>query len=172
MKNKRSDYFDVMIYRWDGIKNRWIIDTWKKDSINKESVIVGYINLSGNIDWKVNNAKNDPMVKEKIDKFMTHVIFSIKDTNKIANKLFNIFKSIHCDDKINLEIIASNCAASYGLEKFQVLGNIVLAAGMIDTEFFRITSSCSDEEIENLVNWLLEDIREAVGEEYAIIIFD
>ena len=39
---------------------------------------------------------------------------------------------------------------------------------MIEEENFNVTRNCSDDEIKHIVDWLLDDIESAVGEEYVI----
>lgn len=169
MENKESIYSEVVIDFYNDIKNEWTIDTWKTDNDNEEGVVVARINLKGEILWEVEDAKNDPRVKEEIKYFMDNRLFSVKDSNKIADELFKIFKSAYRGSRKYMDVISPDGVASYGYDKIEILGNDVLAAGMIDTEDgFKVTSNCSDEEIKNLIDWLLEDIESAVGEEYVI----
>ena len=169
MENKESIYSEVVIDFYDDIKNEWTIDTWKTANDNEEGVVVARINLKGEILWEVEDAKNDPRVKEEIERFMDNRLFSVKDSNKIADELFEIFKSAYRNDRGRMDIINTDGIITYGYDKIEILENDVLAAGMIGTEDgFKVTSNCSDEEIKNLIDWLLEDIKSAVGEEYVI----
>ena len=167
MENKESIYSEVVIDFYDDIKNEWTIDTWKTANDNEEGVVVARINLKGEILWEVEDAKNDPMVKEEIKYFMDNKLFSVKDSDKIANELFNIFKSSYDGERKRMVIINTD-GVVYGCDKIKILENDVFAAGMIGKENFKVTSNCSDEEIKNLIDWLLEDIKSAVGEEYVI----
>ena len=99
---------------------------------------------------------------------MDNRLFSVKDSNKIADELFKIFKSAYRGSRKYMDVISPDGVASYGYDKIEILGNDVVAAGMIGYENFKVTSNCSDEEIKNLIDWLLEDIESAVGEEYVI----
>lgn len=169
MENKESIYSEVVIDFYNDIKNEWTVDTWKTDDGNEEGVVVARINLKGEILWEVEDAKNDPMVKEEIKYFMDNRLFSVKDSDKIANELFNIFKSSYDGERKRMVIINTDGVTVYGFDKIEILENDVFAAGMIGTEGnFKVTSNCSDEEIKNLIDWLLEDIESAVGEEYVI----
>ena len=169
MENKESIYSEVVIDFYDDIKNEWTIDTWKTANDNEEGVVVARINLKGEILWEVEDAKNDPRVKEEIERFMDNRLFSVKDSDKIADELFEIFKSAYRNDRERMDIINPEGVITYGYDKIEILENDVLAAGMIGTEDgFKVTSNCSDEEIKNLIDWLLEDIESAVGEEYVI----
>ena len=170
MENKESIYSEVVIDFYDDIKNEWTIDTWKTANDNEEGVVVARINLKGEILWEVEDAKNDPMVKEEIERFMDNRLFSVKDSDKIADELFEIFKSAYRNDGGGrMDIINPDGVITYVYDKIEILENDVLAAGMIGTEDgFKVTSNCSDEEIKNLIDWLLEDIENAVGEEYVI----
>lgn len=169
MENKESIYSEVVIDFYDDIKNEWTIDTWKTANDNEEGVVVARINLKGEILWEVEDAKNDPMVKEEIERFMDNRLFSVKDSDKIADKLFEIFNSAYRNDRERMVIIHPDGIITYGYDKIEILENDVLAAGMIGTEDdFKVTSNCSVEEIKNLIDWLLEDIENAVGEEYVI----
>lgn len=168
MENKESIYSEVVIDFYDDIKNEWTIDTWKTDNDNEEGVVVARINLKGEILWEVEDAKNDPRVKEEIKYFMDNRFFSVKDSDKIANELFNIFKSSYDGERKRMVIINTDGVTVYGCDKIEILENDVFAAGMIGQENFKVTSNCSDEEIKNLIDWLLEDIESAVGEEYVI----
>lgn len=168
MENKESIYSEVVIDFYNDIKNEWTIDTWKTDNDNEEGVVVARINLKGEILWEVEDAKNDPRVKEEIKYFMDNRLFSVKDSNKIADELFKIFKSAYRGSRKYMDVISPDGVASYGYDKIEILGNDVVAAGMIGYENFKVTSNCSDEEIKNLIDWLLEDIESAVGEEYVI----
>lgn len=168
MENKESIYSEVVIDFYDDIKNKWTIDTWKTDNDNEEGVVVARINLKGEILWEVEEAKNDPRVKEEIERFMDNRLFSVKDSNKIADELFKVFKSAYRNNRERMNIINPDGVTTYGYDKIEILENDVLAAGMIGDENFKVTSNCSDEEIKNLIDWLLEDIKSAVGEEYVI----
>lgn len=169
MENKESIYSEVVIDFYNDIKNEWTIDTWKTDDDNEEGVVVARINLKGEILWEVEEAKNDPRVKEEIKYFMDNRLFSVKDSDKIANELFNIFKSSYDGERKRMTIINTDGVTVYGCDKIEIIENDVFAAGMIGTEGnFKVTSNCSDEEIKNLIDWLLEDIENAVGEEYVI----
>lgn len=168
MENKESIYSEVVIDFYNDIKNEWTIDTWKTNNDNEEGVVVARINLKGEILWEVEDAKNDPRIKEEIERFMDNRLFSVKDSNKIADELFKIFKSAYRGSRKYMDVISPDGVASYGYDKIEILGNDVVAAGMIGYENFKVTSSCSDEEIKNLIDWLLEDIESAVGEEYVI----
>ena len=168
MENKESIYSEVVINFYDDIKNEWTIDTWKTDDDNEEGMVVARINLKGEINWEVEDAKNDPMVKEEIERFMDNRLFSVKDSDKIADELFKVFKSAYRNTRERMDIINPDGVTTYGYDKIEILENDVLAAGMIGDENFKVTSNCSDEEIKNLIDWLLEDIESAVGEEYVI----
>lgn len=168
MENKESIYSEVVIDFYDDIKDEWTIDTWKTANDNEEGVVVARINLKGEILWEVEDAKNDPMVKEEIKYFMDNRLFSVKDSNKIADELFKVFKSAYRNNRERMNIINPDGVTTYGYDKIEILENDVLAAGMIGDENFKVTSNCSDEEIKNLIDWLLEDIKSAVGEEYVI----
>ena len=168
MENKESIYSEVVIDFYDDIKNEWTIDTWKTANDNEEGVVVARINLKGEILWEVEDAKNDPMVKEEIERFMDNRLFSVKDSDKIADELFKVFKSAYRNTRERMDIINPDGVTTYGYDKIEILENDVLAAGMIGDENFKVTSNCSDEEIKNLIDWLLEDIKSAVGEEYVI----
>lgn len=168
MENKESIYSEVVIDFYDDIKNEWTIDTWKTDNDNEEGVVVARINLKGEILWEVEDAKNDPRVKEEIERFMDNRLFSVKDSNKIADELFKVFKSAYRNTRERMDIINPDGVTTYGYDKIEILENDVIAAGMIGEENFKVTSNCSDEEIKNLIDWLLEDIESAVGEEYVI----
>lgn len=168
MENKESIYSEVVIDFYDDIKNEWTIDTWKTDNDNEEGVVVARINLKGEILWEVEDAKNDPRVKEEIERFMDNRLFSVKDANKIADELFKTIKSAYRDSRERIDIINPDGITAYGYDKIEILENDVIAAGMIGEENFKVTSNCSDEEIKNLIDWLLEDIESAVGEEYVI----
>lgn len=168
MENKESIYSEVVIDFYDDIKNEWTIDTWKTDNDNEEGVVVARINLKGEILWEVEDAKNDPRVKEEIERFMDNRLFSVKDSDKIADELFKVFKLAYRNTRERMDIINPDGVTAYGYDKIEILENDVLAAGMIGDENFKVTSNCSDEEIKNLVDWLLEDIESAVGEEYVI----
>ena len=169
MENKESIYSEVVIDFYDDIKNEWTIDTWKTANDNEEGVVVARINLKGEILWEVEDAKNDPMVKEEIERFMDNRLFSVKDSDKIADELFEKIKSAYRNDRGRMDIINTDGVITYGYDKIEILENDVLAAGMIGTEDgLKVTSNCSDEEIKNLIDWLLEDIKSAVGEEYVI----
>lgn len=168
MENKESIYSEVVINFYDDIKNEWTIDTWKTANDNEEGVVVARINLKGEILWEVEDAKNDPMVKEEIERFMDNRLFSVKDSDKIADELFKVFKSAYRNTRERMDIINPDGVTTYGYDKIEILENDVLAAGMIGDENFKVTSNCSDEEIKNLIDWLLEDIESAVGEEYVI----
>ena len=98
---------------------------------------------------------------------MDNKLFSVKDSDKIANELFNIFKSSYDGERKRMVIINTDDVV-YGCDKIKILENDVFAAGMIGQENFKVTSNCSDEEIKNLIDWLLEDIKSTVGEEYVI----
>ena len=168
MENKESIYSEVVINFYDDIKNEWTIDAWKTDNDNEEGVVVARINLKGEILWEVEEAKNDPRVKEEIERFMDNRLFSVKDSDKIADELFKVFKSAYRNTRERMDIINPDGVTTYGYDKIEILENDVLAAGMIGDENFKVTSNCSDEEIKNLIDWLLEDIENAVGEEYVI----
>ena len=168
MENKESIYSEVVIDFYDDIKNEWTIDTWKTANDNEEGVVVARINLKGEILWEVEDAKNDPRVKEEIKCFFDDRIFSVKDSDKIADELFKVFKSAYRNARERMDIINPDGVTTYGYDKIEILENDVLAAGMIGDENFKVTSNCSDEEIKNLIDWLLEDIKSAVGEEYVI----
>lgn len=168
MENKESIYSEVVIDFYDDIKNEWTIDTWKTANDNEEGVVVARINLKGEILWEVEDAKNDPRVKEEIERFMDNRLFSVKDSDKIADELFEIFNWAYRNDRGRMDIINPDGVITYGYDKIEILENDVLAAGMIGDENFKVTSNCSDEEIKNLIDWLLEDIKSAVGEEYVI----
>lgn len=168
MENKESIYSEVVINFYDDIKNEWTIDTWKTANDNEEGVVVARINLKGEILWEVEDAKNDPMVKEEIERFMDNRLFSVKDSDKIADELFKVFKSAYRNTRERMDIINPDGVTTYGYDKIEILENDVLAAGMIGDENFKVTSNCSDEEIKNIIDWLLEDIESAVGEEYVI----
>ena len=169
MENKESIYSEVVIDFYNDIKNEWTIDTWKTDDDNEEGVVVARINLKGEINWEVEEAKNDPREKKEIERFMDNKLFSIKDSNKITDELFKIFKSAYRNNRERMDIINPDGVTTYGYDKIEILENDVLAAGMIGIEDgFKITSNCSDEEIKNLIDWLLEDIESAVGKEYVI----
>lgn len=168
MENKESIYSEVVIDFYDDIKNEWTIDTWKTDDDNEEGVVVARINLKGEILWEVEDAKNDPRVKKEIEYFMNNRLFSVKDLDKIADELFKVFKSTYRNSRERMDIINSDGVTAYGCDKIKILENDVFAAGMIGQENFKVTSNCSDEEIKNLIDWLLEDIESAVGEEYVI----
>ena len=99
MENKESIYSEVVIDFYNDIKNEWTIDTWKTANDNEEGVVVARINLKGEILWEVEDAKNDPMVKEEIERFMDNRLFSVKDSDKIADELFEIFKSAYRNDR-------------------------------------------------------------------------
>lgn len=168
MENKESIYSEVIIDFYDDIKNEWTIDAWKTANDNEEGVVVARINLKGEILWEVEDAKNDPRVKEEIERFMDNRLFSVKDANKIADELFKTIKSAYRDSRERIDIINPDGITAYGYDKIEILENDVIAAGMIGEENFKVTSNCSDEEIKNLIDWLLEDIESAVGEEYVI----
>ena len=168
MENKESIYSEVVIDFYDDIKDEWTIDTWKTANDNEEGVVVARINLKGEILWEVEDAKNDPRVKEEIERFMDNRLFSVKDSDKIADELFKVFKSTYHNTRERMDIINPDGVTTYGYDKIEILENDVLAAGMIGDENFKVTSNCSDEEIKNLIDWLLEDIKSAVGEEYVI----
>ena len=168
MENKESIYSEVVIDFYNDIKNEWTIDTWKTYNDNEEGVVVARINLKGEILWEVEDAKNDPMVKKEIERFMDNRLFSVKDSDKIADELFKVFKSAYRNTRERMDIINPDGVTTYGYDKIEILENDVLAAGMIGDENFKVTSNCSDEEIKNLIDWLLEDIKSAVGEEYVI----
>lgn len=168
MENKESIYSEVIIDFYDDIKNEWTIDTWKTDNDNEEGVVVARINLKGEILWEVEDAKNDPRVKKEIEYFMDNRLFSVKDSDKIADELFKVFKSPYRGSRERMDIINPDGVTAYGYDKIEILENDVIAAGMIGEENFKVTSNCSDEEIKNLIDWLLEDIESAVGEEYVI----
>ena len=168
MENKESIYSEVVIDFYDDIKNEWTIDTWKTDNDNEEGVVVARINLKGEILWEVEDAKNDPRVKEEIERFMDNRLFSVKDSDKITDELFKVFKSAYRNSRERMDIINPDGITAYGYDKIEILENDVIAAGMIGDENFKVTSNCSDEEIKNLIDWLLEDIESAVGEEYVI----
>lgn len=168
MENKESIYSEVVIDFYDDIKNEWTIDAWKTANDNEEGVVVARINLKGEILWEVEDVKNDPRVKEEIERFMDNRLFSVKDANKIADELFKTIKSAYRDSRERIDIINPDGITAYGYDKIEILENDVIAAGMIGEENFKVTSNCSDEEIKNLIDWLLEDIESAVGEEYVI----
>ena len=167
MENKESIYSEVVIDFQDDIEDEWSVETWKTANDSEECVVVAGIKRKGEILWEVEDAKNDPMVKEEIKYFMDNKLFSVKDSDKIANELFNIFKSSYDGERKRMVIINTD-GVVYGCDKIKILEKDVFAAGMIGQENFKVTSNCSDEEIKNLIDWLLEDIKSAVGEEYVI----
>ena len=168
MEKKESIYSEVVINFYDEIKNEWTIDTWKTDNDNEEGVVVARINLKGEILWEVEEAKNDPRVKEEIECFMNDRLFSVKDSNKIADELFKAIKSAYKGSRGRIDIINPDGVVTYGYDKIEILENIVIAVGMIEEENFNVTRNCSDDEIKHIVDWLLDDIESAVGEEYVI----
>lgn len=168
MEKKESIYSEVVIYFYDEIKNEWTIDAWKTDNDNEEGVVVARINLKGEILWEVEDAKNDPKVKAEIERFMDNRLFSVKDFNKIADELFKTIQSDYCGGMGRMDIINPDGVITYGYDKIEILENSVIAAGMIGNDNFKVTSNCSDDEIRYLIDWLLEDIENAVGEEYVI----
>ena len=168
MEKKESIYSEVVINFYDYIKNEWTIDAWESDNEEEEGVVVGRINLKGEILWEVEDAKNDPRVKEEIECFMNDRLFSVKDSNKIADELFKAIKSAYKGSRGRIDIINPDGVVTYGYDKIEILENIVIAVGMIEDENFNVTRNCSDDEIKHIVDWLLDDIESAVGEEYVI----
>ena len=168
MEKKESIYSEVVIYFYDEIKNEWTIDAWESDNEEEEGVVVGRINLKGEILWEVEEAKNDPRVKEEIECFMNDRLFSVKDSNKIADELFKAIKSAYKGSRGRIDIINPDGVVTYGYDKIEILENIVIAVGMIEEENFNVTRNCSDDEIKHIVDRLLDDIESAVGEEYVI----
>lgn len=168
METKKSIYNEVAISFYDDIKGHWTIDTWKTKDNEEEGVVVGTINLKGEINWIVEEAKNDSLVKREIKRFFEAKLFSIKDTDIIEEKLFDMFKSIHNGEEKYFNVIFHGGCVNYGCEKRYLLESMSFIFGMVGNGRFIVISEVTDEELEDAPKLLIEDIASAVGEVFVI----
>lgn len=163
-------YSEVEIGFYDETLHGWSIETWETTDKNEESVVIGHINLSGDIEMKEDVLKEEPQIQEAICRFMNNKVFSKKDSEKITEELLCVIKNVVRDRKERLKVISSNKVRTYGIENVTILEKEVICAGLIGEESgFIITSDTSEKEIKRLVKWILAHISEVVGGEYVIV---
>ena len=168
MENKNSIFAEVVIDFFDKIKNHWTVDTWKTDDDNEEGVVVARINLKGEIEWEVEEAKNDPFVKEELERFFDNRLFSIKDENCINDEIVKYIKSMSNNDEKGWSILSKDGNCQYDIEKKYILGTYKHCAGFDGCDVFRVEELSRDDDYERFADWILEDINTGTGDEYVI----
>ena len=166
--NKDSIYCEVIIEHYDDIEKVWCIDAYKTDDSAEEGVVVARINLLGEVIWEIEEAKDDIRVKEEIENFKSDYIFSTFDFDTISKKLRNIFfnNDTYCNEGIELEVYNKDGITTYCVEKVSILENVRYAIGMRGMEEFKLFMP-TDYDIDNAIEYLINDIACAVGAAFA-----
>lgn len=169
METKETIYSEVSIDFYNEINHTWSVDTWKTSNPNEEGEVVARINLKGEILWEVEEAKNDPYVKEHIEEFFKYRYFSAKDD---SDKLFDIvserINDLYVNDYHTYHIYSEDGETEYGIEKTSLLEHYVYVVGMMGNGNLRVFNT---DEADEAINWFAEDVSVAVGEVFVVDCF-
>lgn len=93
---------------------------------------------------------------------------SNKDVETAKNALYQAVRDLHADgtDRIKIHVESEDGETTYGMEMCHVLDNDFLAVGMLGNGQGKIFDVSS--ETEDALDWLMEDIEVAVGEDFTI----
>lgn len=167
---KETIYEDVIIDNYDEIEKCWTIDTYKTSDDFEEGVVVGTIDLNGNVTWHDESAKDDCLVLDSLKCFMENKVFGSEDYEKAKRTFQNTaFRSDnYVGNQYELTVISPDGKTSYNVELTQVLGTsrYTIAMSGMDDDFKMFTPN--EEGIDEAISWLLSDIASAVGEVFMI----
>ena len=62
---------EVRITFYDEEKKHWCVDVWHTDDDNEEGEVVAYIDDKGKIQWLNEQAKDNEIIQEEINVFLT-----------------------------------------------------------------------------------------------------
>lgn len=165
---EQSRFAEVEVNHYDDIERVFCVDAWETDDDNEEGKVIARINLKGEILWEDESAKDDVFVKHTLDQFFNYHYFYGKEG--LETELHKRFEMIYREGRNDFEIINPDGVTSYGVEYSDILDCDCYAVGMLGNgqfEVFPIKESKKDT-IERSVDWLIEDIVSAVGEEFCI----
>lgn len=165
---EHSKFTYVEINHYDDIERVFCVDAWKTENYNEEGKVIAKINLKGEIVWVDKTAKDDIFVKQTLEQFFNNHYFYGKEG--IETELCKRFEMMCREDRNDFEIINPDGVTSYGVEYDNILDCDSYVVGMLGNGQFEVfpIEETKKETIERSVDWLIEDIVSAVGEEFCI----
>ena len=91
-----------------------------------------------------------------------------KSVERVRNRLNMAISLLHKGERSNIDVLTEDGETTYGMEIVNVLDSDMLVVGMLGNgqcKAFDVSS-----EAEDAIDWLLEDMATAVGEEFTICI--
>lgn len=164
---EQSRFAEVEINHYDDIERAFCVDAWETDDDNEEGKVVAKINLKGEIQWEDDTAKDDVFVKDTIERFFDRHYFYGKEN--LETDLAKRLEMMCREDRNDFEIINPDGVTSYGVEYGDILDCDCYSVGMLKNGQFKVFPiEWKKETIKEAVEWLIEDIVSAVGEEFCI----
>lgn len=133
---------------------------------------IAYVSISGEVEF-INgfNRDNVPDIDKEISRWTESYLFS----SKMDELRESLVKEVMRGNGAFLPVRTVDGRVDYAIEQHDILGGRYMCAGMYEHEEFRsipYRQYASDdkkrEDAESLVDWLIEDIISAVGEEFVI----
>lgn len=165
----KSMYSEVSINHYDDIKKVFCVDTWNTSDDNEEGKVVATINLKGEVTWLDEDAKEDVLVKDNLERFFDDHYFASQEdvVKKITSRLGSVCRESGCA----LDIINNDGVMAYGIQRLYILNCDCYAVGMTENGQFKtfpIVFGQENEIISDVIDWMFEDLIGAVGEEFCI----
>lgn len=172
MKNE-SKYAEVVIDHYDDINNVFTIDTWRSSDTDEEGVVVGTIDLDGKIEWCDEEAQNDTMVKSALNTFFDYH-HSLCDSESI-NTFKDTIKRMSNNDEIMFDVINPDGVTGYSVKRVDWNDCTLYLMGLRGSEDYHTIDvkidyykGLKEEDLENIVDYIIEDITSAVGETFML----
>lgn len=164
---EQSRFAEIVINHYDDIEQVFCVDAWETDDDNEEGRVIAKINLKGEINWEDETAKDDPFVKEELDRFFDRHSFYGKDNlEEIISKYIDL---MYRGQSIGFDIINIDGVVSYGIDYTNILDCDCYAVGMLKNGQFKVFPiEWKKDTIKEVVDWLIEDLVSAVGETFCI----
>lgn len=167
----KSRFTEIEQRHYDDIQQVFCIDAWETTDPDEEGRVIARINLKGDIHWEDESAKDDVLVKYNIEQFFNNHYFDSKED--IVENMLKIVKYIYPDNTCYMNIIHKDGSMRYGIQRITILDCECFAVGMtINGQFKAFPTGWGEESLKKIVDWMLADITECVGEEFCIEIED
>lgn len=167
----KSRFTEIERHHYDDIELVFCIDAWETADTDEEGRVIAKINLKGDIHWEDESAKDDALVKYNIEQFFDDHYFDSKED--VVENMIKIIKRIYSDSTCYMNIIHKDGCMEYGIQRLTILDCECFAVGMIENgQFKTFPTGWGEEPIKEIVDWMLADITECVGEEFCIEIAD
>lgn len=166
MDNNKQIKCDEFYYEKNTDTNKWEVYGYDSMDESDDEILIATFDLKGNVEWIEEKYQEDKIAKDAVQSYIENFVFSNTGYDTLKQELEQAFKYQSHTGSTFIKVHNTDGYTYYGFHRDNVLEADIWLVGMVGVN--ENIKKFNIEETPQAIDWLINDITEAVGDIFAL----